>query len=171
MEITIRQCSLDDLKALQALSIETFNETFKDQNSPEVMQDYLDNAFSDDKLEQELSRTGSAFFFAMAVGEPAGYLKLNIDKAQSEDTGADTLEIERIYLSSRYHRNGLGKHLINHALANAAQHNKTRVWLGVWEKNKPAIGFYQKMGFVQTGTHIFQMGDEAQTDLIMEKLL
>lgn len=68
MEITIRQCSLDDLKALQALSIETFNETFKDQNSPEVMQDYLDNAFSDDKLEQELSRTGSAFFLPWQMG-------------------------------------------------------------------------------------------------------
>lgn len=80
----------------------------------------------------------------MADGEPAGYLKLNIDEAQSEDTGADTLEIERIYLSSRYHRNGLGKHLINHALANAAQHNKTRVWLGVWEKNKPAIRILSK---------------------------
>lgn len=64
MEITIRQCSLADLKELQALSIETFNDTFKDQNSPEVMQDYLEKAFSDGKLEEELTRTGSEFFLS-----------------------------------------------------------------------------------------------------------
>lgn len=171
MNITIKQCTMDDLKELQALSIETFDETFKDQNSPEVMKDYLDKAFSAEKLEQELTRPGSEFFFAMVNGEPAGYLKLNIDEAQSEAMGADTLEIERIYISSRYHGMGLGKNLIIHALNNAVTHNKTRIWLGVWEKNGPAIGFYQKMGFVQTGTHIFQMGDEAQTDFIMEKSL
>lgn len=62
MNITIKKCILDDLHLLQALSIETFEETFKDQNSPEVMKDYLDKAFSVEKLEQELMRPGSAFF-------------------------------------------------------------------------------------------------------------
>ncbi|MDF9839389.1 MULTISPECIES: GNAT family N-acetyltransferase [unclassified Paenibacillus] len=171
MNITIKQCALDDLKELQALSIETFDTTFKDQNSEEVMKDYLDKAFSAEKLEQELTRAGSEFFFAMVNGVPAGYLKLNIDDAQSEAMGKDALEIERIYVSSRHHGKGLGKHLINCALNNAVKHSKTRIWLGVWEKNGPAIGFYQKMGFVQTGTHVFQMGDEAQTDFIMEKVL
>ncbi|WP_039790739.1 GNAT family acetyltransferase, partial [Paenibacillus riograndensis] len=39
--------------------------------------------------------------------------------------------------------------------------------LGVWEKNENAIAFYKKMGFVQTGSHSFYMGDEEQIDIIM----
>ena len=35
------------------------------------------------------------------------------------------------------------------------EHNKKKIWLGVWEKNENAIAFYKKMGFVQTGVHSF----------------
>ncbi|MCY8280065.1 GNAT family N-acetyltransferase, partial [Bacillus inaquosorum] len=34
MTINIKKCSQEDLKILQEISIETFNDTFKDQNSP-----------------------------------------------------------------------------------------------------------------------------------------
>ena len=49
--------------------------------------------------------------------------------------------------------------------------NKKKIWLGVWEKNKNAIAFYKKQGFVQIGSHSFYMGDEEQIDLIMVKTL
>ncbi|TWD98619.1 hypothetical protein FB550_109128 [Neobacillus bataviensis] len=34
MTINIKQCNLEDLRKLQEISYETFNETFKGQNSP-----------------------------------------------------------------------------------------------------------------------------------------
>lgn len=45
MAINIKQCSLIDLHILQEISYETFNETFKDQNSLENMTAYLERAF------------------------------------------------------------------------------------------------------------------------------
>jgi ribosomal protein S18 acetylase RimI-like enzyme len=42
------------------------------------------------------------------------------------------------------------------------------VWLGVWEKNEKAIQFYKKWGFVQFDKHLFQLGDDAQTDIMMK---
>ncbi len=51
------------------------------------------------------------------------------------------------------------------------ENDKKKVWLGVWEKNENAIAFYNKMGFVRTGTHSFIMGDEEQKDYIMTKTL
>ena len=53
----------------------------------------------------------------------------------------------------------------------AKQNKKKYVWLGVWEKNVNAIAFYEKMGFKQAGQHLFQIGNELQSDLIMKKIV
>ncbi|MNP85615.1 Protease synthase and sporulation negative regulatory protein PAI 1 [compost metagenome] len=57
------------------------------------------------------------------------------------------------------------------ALELASRENKTKIWLGVWEKNENAKEFYGKQGFVRTGAHPFFMGDDEQTDYIMTKVL
>ncbi|MCY7763643.1 GNAT family N-acetyltransferase [Bacillus spizizenii] len=171
MTINIQKCSSEDLKILQELSIETFNDTFKDQNSPENMKAYLESAFNAKQLEKELSNTSSQFFFVYFHHEVAGYLKVNTDDAQSEEMGKESLEIERIYIKNKFQKHGLGKHQLNKAMEIALERNKKKVWLGVWEKNENAIAFYKKMGFVQIGAHSFYMGDEEQTDLIMAKTL
>ena len=101
----------------------------------------------------------------------AGYLKVNISHAQSEEMGNEALEVERIYIKNTYQKHGLGKRLIHKAIEIAMELNKKNIWLGVWEKNVNAIAFYEKMGFVKTGTHSFYMGDEEQTDYIMLKTL
>ena len=171
MSIHIKQCNLEDLQTLQEISCETFNETFKDQNSPENMSAYLEKAFNLKQLEQELSNKSSQFFFVYFQNELAGYLKVNTNDAQSEEMGKDSLEIERIYIKNNFQKHGLGKYLLNKAVEVALERNKKRIWLGVWEKNENAITFYKKLGFVQTGAHSFYMGDEEQTDYIMTKSL
>ncbi|MFT4413297.1 GNAT family N-acetyltransferase [Fredinandcohnia humi] len=171
MNIDIKQCNLEDLLILQEISYETFNETFKDQNSPENMNAYLERAFNLKQLEKELSNLSSQFYFVYFNNEVAGYLKVNTNDAQSEKMGDASLEIERIYIKRKYQKHGIGKYLVNKALEIAMERNKKKIWLGVWEKNENAIDFYKKMGFVQTGAHSFYMGDEEQTDYIMTKTL
>ena len=171
MTVNIKRCTLEDLHKLQDICYETFNETFKDQNSPENMKAYLEMAFNLKQLEKELSNSSSQFFFVYFNNEAAGYLKVNINEAQSEKMGDESLEIERIYIKSKFQKHGLGKYLFNKALEIAQELNKKKIWLGVWEKNENAIAFYKKMGFVQTGAHSFYMGDEEQTDFIMTKTL
>ncbi|AIQ58439.1 GNAT family N-acetyltransferase [Paenibacillus borealis] len=171
MSIFIKKCLEDDLSLLQEISVETFKETFEHQNSAEVMQAYVDKAFNKEQLKKELSTASSEFYFIYSKAEIAGYLKVNMNAAQSESMGNDSLEIERIYLRRAFHKQGLGKYLINKAIDIAVEQNKEKVWLGVWERNGSAIAFYAKMGFAQTGTHSFYMGDEEQTDYIMTKTL
>jgi diamine N-acetyltransferase len=171
MNINIKPCTTEDLYTLQEISYETFNETFKDQNSPESMNAYLEKAFNVKQLEKELSNISSQFFFVYFNNEVAGYLKVNTQDAQSENMGEDSLEIERIYIGSKFQKLGLGKYLINKAIEIAVEQGKTKIWLGVWEKNENALAFYKKIGFVQAGTHSFYMGDEEQIDFIMIKSL
>ena len=171
MIITIKKCTLEDLPNLQEISYETFDETFKHQNSPENMKAYLERAFDFKQLEKELLTTASQFFFVYVNNELAGYLKVNTQDAQSEEMGDESLEIERIYIKSKFQKHGLGKYLLRKALEIAEENKKKKIWLGVWEKNENAIAFYEKMGFVQTGAHSFYMGDEEQVDFIMVKTL
>ncbi|RAS78938.1 GNAT family N-acetyltransferase [Priestia endophytica] len=171
MTINLKKCTLEDLRKLQEISYETFNETFKHQNSPENMKAYLEKAFNLEQVEKELSNTSSHFFFVYVNNEIAGYLKVNTDDAQSEEMGDESLEIERIYIKNNFQKHGIGKYLFNKAIDMAMEHNKKKIWLGVWEKNENALAFYKKMGFVQTGVHSFYMGDEEQVDFIMVKTL
>jgi diamine N-acetyltransferase len=171
MTISITKCTHEDVHILQKISYETFNETFKHQNSSENMNAYLEKAFNVSQLEKELANGFSQFFFIYIHNDVAGYLKVNTDDAQTENVGNESLEIERIYIKSQFQKLGLGKYLLNKAQDIAMEHGKKNIWLGVWEKNENAIAFYKKLGFVQTGAHSFYMGDEEQTDLIMTKTL
>ncbi|NIK75303.1 ribosomal protein S18 acetylase RimI-like enzyme [Paenibacillus castaneae] len=171
MTINIKKCTFEDLGLLQEISVETFNETFKNQNSPGNMKAYLERAFNLKQLEQELPNISSQFFFVYFNNEVAGYLKVNTNDAQTEGMGNESLEIERIYIRNKFQKHGLGKYLLNQAIKIAIELNKKKIWLGVWEKNENAIVFYKKMGFVQTGAHSFYMGDEEQVDFIMTKTL
>ncbi|WP_202707720.1 GNAT family N-acetyltransferase [Sporosalibacterium faouarense] len=171
MAINIKKCTIEDVHKLKEISYETFNETFKDQNSPENINAYLERSFNLKQLEKELSNNYSKFFFIYFNDELAGYLKVNINDAQTEEMGDELLEVERIYIKNRFQKHGLGKYLLNKALEIAKKLDKKKIWLGVWEENENAIAFYKKMGFVQTDAHSFYMGDEEQTDYIMIKKL
>ncbi|MFD1414871.1 GNAT family N-acetyltransferase [Oceanobacillus jeddahense] len=171
MTIKIKACSQDDLQVLQEISIETFTDAFKDQNTPENMEAYLSSAYTLDKLQKEMTRDHSTFFFVYDNDQLAGYMKVNTDDAQSEEDGEDTLEIERIYIRSGFQRKGLGKYLVDQAIEIAKDKKKRKIWLGVWEHNEQALLFYRKNGFVQTGSHSFFMGEDEQTDYIMTKTL
>ena len=81
------------------------------------------------------------------------------------------MEIERIYVSSSYYGEGVGQLLFEKALQIARDNAKNCIWLGVWEHNPRAIRFYEKNGFTPFDQHIFKLGDEEQTDILMKRIL
>ncbi|MVN89986.1 GNAT family N-acetyltransferase [Mucilaginibacter aquatilis] len=170
-DIDIRKADFKNLKALQALSRETFIETFAESNSDENMAQYVEASFNEDKLTNELHNKGSQFYIAWDENVAVGYLKLNTGLAQTEEQDTNALEIERIYVKSAYLGKKVGQLLLNKALDTAVQQANTYVWLGVWEKNLRAIRFYEKNGFEAFDKHIFKMGDDEQTDIMMRKEL
>ncbi len=171
MTAAIRIATIEDLQALREIGIETFVDTFAAQNKPENMRIYLDKAFDEQRLAQEVNRRGSTFYLLEEAGEPAGFLKLNVGDAQSEPMGDEALEIERIYIRRAFKRRGFGRKLIELAREVAEAQGKSKLWLGVWEKNADAAAFYERLGFARAGEHSFFMGDEEQTDWILVRPL
>lgn len=167
----IKKVTLSDVDSLQRISIKTFSDTFEKDNSPEDMQNYLSTAYSLSKLSNELENPNSQFYFIYCEDTIAGYLKLNIADAQTENIDTEGLEIERIYIDTLYKRKGLGNKLLEKSISIASSLNKKSIWLGVWEHNAPAITFYNTMGFRKVGQHSFFMGEDEQIDFIMKKEL
>ncbi|GAA0309540.1 ribosomal protein S18 acetylase RimI-like enzyme [Gracilibacillus halotolerans] len=172
MSTKIKKCTLDDLEQLQNIAIETYNETYSHLNTPENMHDYLEKAFSTSQLKNELDNELSTFFLLLENNVIAGYLKINVDDAQTQHVSKENaLEIERIYVKSNFQDKGLGRILLNKGIEFAREQNKENVWLGVWNKNKTAIDFHRNMGFEVEGEYSVFVGDEEHVNYIMVKKL
>jgi ribosomal protein S18 acetylase RimI-like enzyme len=165
--ITIKKVSLSDLEPLQSICKKTFVETFADLNTPENIENYLQQNFSVAQLSSEINNPNSDFYLAFSESEPIGYLKINFKDAQTEDITDNSLEIQRIYVAQAFHGKKMGQLLLDNVLTIAKQTAVDYIWLGVWEENHRAIQFYTKNGFEVFDKHIFILGDDEQTDLLM----
>ena len=166
--VHIHQIGLQNIEQLQAIGRKTFAETFAESNSADNMAKYLEEAYAHDKLSAELKDPNSLFYFAINENEVIGYLKINFGNAQTELKDNTALEIERIYVTKAYHGKKVGQLLYDKAIEVAKEKKVGYVWLGVWEENHRAIQFYTKNGFVAFDKHIFELGDDAQTDIMMK---
>ncbi|MCG8700109.1 MAG: GNAT family N-acetyltransferase [Bacteroidales bacterium] len=166
--IQIKKITTNDIHQLQKISRQTFYETFVAENSKADMDKYLNENFSFDQLKTELLNEFSEFYFAMHENEVVGYLKINLGEAQNELKDCNSMEIERIYVSKEFHGKQAGQVLFEKALEISRRENVEFVWLGVWERNYRAQRFYEKNGFIKFDKHIFMLGDDVQTDIMMK---
>lgn len=168
--VLIKKLKPSDLESLRQISIQTFVDTFADQNTPENMDIYLNRSLSAEQLSSELRNPESEFYFAVLNNAIIGYLKINYGAAQSEPL-ENGLEIERIYVLKAYHGKKVAQQLYNKATSIALERKAIFIWLGVWEHNARAIAFYTKLGFEAFGEHPFVLGEDKQTDILMKRYL
>lgn len=166
-DIQITKTTIGDLAQLQQIGKQTFSETFASSNTEENMKKYLEEGFSLQKLSADLQNPNYEFYFATLNQAVIGYLKLNFGQAQTELKDDKALEIERIYVLQEFQGKKIGQLLYNQAVQIAKNKNVAFIWLGVWEKNHRAIQFYTKNGFVEFDQHIFVLGNDKQTDIMM----
>ncbi len=166
--IKIKKVTLNEIGPLQKIGKQTFYETFSAGNTEENMTKYIEDGFSIEKLTSELYNKNTELYFATFDNDVIGYLKLNFGQSQTELKDENALEIERIYVLKEFHGKKIGQLLYEKALQIAKQKNADYVWLGVWEENPRAINFYKKNGFVEFDRHIFKLGNDEQTDIMMK---
>jgi len=167
----IQRATEADLEELQSISMRTFCQAFERFNKAEDMELYLTNCLSIEQLHTEMNTPGSEFYLGRMGNEAVGYLKLNHHNSKHDALDTKGLEIERIYVEEAYLGKGIGPALFTFVRELAEQGNATHIWLGVWEHNSRAIRFYEKLAFIPFGTHVFMLGNDTQTDILMRKEL
>ena len=173
MEIVIKRIELKDATALSEISRKTFSDTFKDTCTPADMVFFLDENYNIAQVESELNNGEDLYYFAIADGQIAGYLRFMEDYTYfSLMKQWKALELKRLYILEEFQGRGVAQKLMDFFLAYATEYNFKAVWLGVWEDNFRAQKFYGKYGFADSGhTHDFPIGNTPQTDKWFWKFL
>ena len=152
------------------VAIPVFTTTFAHTCSKADMEEYITSNFTFDKMLAELNNPNKRFILALAPsGECAGFAHLTIGSTEpclSHIPTSDMVELQRIYVGLAHHGSGLGKLLMDSAISIGQKEGFEWVWLGVYEENKRAKRFYEKLGFEMVGTHEFWLGSDRQIDEI-----
>ena len=167
--IEIRHGTPADADLLYRLGLETFSETFSSDNTPADMAIYLSQAFGPEIQVAELSDPASSFLIAEVQAEAVGYARLLAGVPPPEIGGAKPIEVVRLYSRSAWIGRGVGAALMRACLSEARTLGGDTIWLGVWERNTRAIAFYEKFGFRKVGAHEFLLGNDVQTDWLMQR--
>ncbi len=171
--ITIRQANIADSERLTELAYKTYWDTFHShpKNDPKDFAAYMKVAFSHEQIHSELSDKNAIFILAEIENKTIGYAKLELFKTIRPIRAKKPIEINRIYSIQEFIGKGIGQKLMDECITMAQKLCCDIIWLGVWEHNPRAIRFYERNGFREVGSHLFQMGSDQQTDLIMSKSL
>ncbi|MFM9840257.1 MAG: GNAT family N-acetyltransferase [Cyclobacteriaceae bacterium] len=176
-EITIRLSTLEDTALMRDLAIKSYLDTFAESNTPEDMAAFLKDSYSLEKMQKEFYEPGAVLYLAYRnewghepLGDNmVGFLRLRINEEAADKLGNNSIELHRLYVHPDCKGMGVGKKLLEAALFYSEQHKFDWIWLGVWEKNFNAQKIYAKWGFEKFGEHVFQMGDDAQTDWLLKR--
>jgi len=164
----IRKATLEDIETLIKVGSQAFVETFAEHNTEADMQAYLSTKFTQEQLNGEFNEPNATFFIAEYDSQAAGYAKLRTVEEPAQLVGKKHLELERLYVLKAFHNKKIGKELMETCITLAKQNDFEVLWLGVWEHNLKALEFYHKWGFERFDEHIFQLGEDKQTDYLMK---
>lgn len=164
--IPVRRAALEEAGALALVGAATFLESYAlSLPGPDIVR-HCRKAHHPEVYARWLEDPSCAMWVAVAGEETAvGFAVLT----PSDLPGRlpDDLELRRIYLLSRFQGQGAGRALLETAAKEAAARGARRLTLGMYGENLPALAFYRRMGFAQTGTRDFQVGDKLCSDLVL----
>ena len=169
MSITYRTAERADAATLDCLFDKVFCDTFAHLYRPEDLSAFL-SSFGISDWEEQLDDPAFACLLAEVDGEPAGYVKLGPLKLLVETNG-QALLLDQLYVLKAHHGAGIAQHLMDWAIEEASRRGATRIYLTVFVDNHRARRFYDRYGFEAVGRYDFMVGNQADEDIIMRKML
>jgi len=143
----IRRASPEDIPVIRAMADVCFRDTYRTILSPEQMEYMMDWMYSEQSLQRQMNRDGHVYFLAEMEGTPCAYF--SVQPLGLQDDGDYLFEFQKMYLLPDYKGRGIGRYLVEHVfqfVREAAGGWPCRIELHV-NRNNPAAGFHQRMGF------------------------
>lgn len=116
---------------------------------PEVFQMPEEGAWGDEYVSEVLASREIAVFLAEVEGEAVGFVQVMVKGAHpwAGFIPKMTVSIDAMYVRDGYAGRGIGKALMEQAERRAVERGAEYVELSVWEANRDAVGFYERVGF------------------------
>jgi ribosomal protein S18 acetylase RimI-like enzyme len=167
----IRHATPRDARELAHLGERTFREAFGPKNTAENMDLHTRERYGEAIQAGEIADPQLTTLVCEANGALIGFTQLRWEAAPPCVMAQRPGEIQRLYVSSEWHGQGIAQQLMEAALGMMQARGCDAAWLGVWEENPRAIAFYRKYGFAEVGELPFALGDDDQRDLVMARRL
>ena len=176
-QFTVRPAEEADAAAIASIGARVFAASFGHSVEDENMAAFVDQTYRPEPVLRNIRDPKQSILVAESTalatkGEVAGFGILIRDTTEPCLVSYPThVELQRLYVDSKYQGCGIGKALIL-ALENIArQEGYAVIWLGVWEGNPDAIRLYTGCGYKKIGEHGFQMGQRVDNDWVVMKYL
>lgn len=172
--IHIRRALEDDALELAMLAERTFRTAFAGSNTAANMQLHCAATYGAALQLAEICDPRLETWIAVDADTDAGlvaYAQLRLDATSPMISSVRPIEIQRFYVDALHHGAGLAHQLMAHAVDRATALRCSLLWLGVWERNPRALAFYRKWHFNVVGEHTFNVGNDPQRDLIMQRAM
>jgi diamine N-acetyltransferase len=164
--VNVRPVEARDLPALSVLAARTWADAFGHSVSPEEQAAELGQTRSEPYFRAAMEE--DTILVAEIDGDLVGYVQFgDVDIPEVEIEPGDQ-ELRRVYVETRLQGRGIGRALMQSALADPRLAHAPRVFLQVWERNTGAVALYESLGFHVVGRTRFTIGGgEVVEDLVM----
>ncbi len=170
-ELILRTVTPADIPALSRLGIDSFVATFGHMYSAKDLAYFLEEAHSAQALAGELANPARLYCLAEIDGALAGYCKLGLTCGFPDHArGQNVLELKQLYTAAGMTGMGIGKALMDWAMAEFAARGADEVQLSVWSGNDGAQKFYARYGFEKVADITFRVGEQLDDEFLFARL-
>lgn len=151
MLFNIRACRPDDLETLRQLTVTAFEGVTLEQNVEQALGILAGHDWKWRKarhVDDDAATTSGSIFVAECDGTIAGYISTRIDQASGKG------RIPNLVVASAFRGQGLGRRLIEHALAHFRSVGLEWVAIETMEQNEVGNHLYRSIGFQEVARQI-----------------
>jgi ribosomal protein S18 acetylase RimI-like enzyme len=156
-----------DAAALAAAGSRLFVQAYGRYSRADDVAVHVQRYFGQETVTGELQKLNVSYTIAYDADNIAGFLKYRCGPAPDAVPAAEALEVQQLYVDTEMQRKGVGRMLMDRAVAAARRQGHKGVWLSVWQDADWATGFYEAYGFQSVGTAEFWLGQSKFMDYLM----
>ena len=165
--IRLVDASVTDAEALAAAGERLFVQAYGKFSRPDDIQLHVEQYFGRENVLAELQKQGVSYTIAYDDDAIAGFMKISRGPTPDSIPAAEAIEVQQLYVDANRQRKGVGRSLMDRAVATARQEGHAGLWLSVWQDADWATGFYEAYGFRRAGTAEFRLGKSLFADHLM----
>lgn len=171
---TIRTAAPSDAEALADLAWRTFHEAFVEDFAVAYPADDLATfraqVYTPATFLARIEHPASHAWLAETdEGEPLGYATVGPSALPHPDARPGDGELKQLYVSREAYGRGVGRALLDTALAWLERDGPRQLWIGVWSGNHRAQAIYAARGFEKVGEYQFPVGRWMDREFILRR--
>lgn len=166
-EVRLVAASGADVDALSEAGARLFVQAYGSYSPADDLAAHVREYFGRDSVAAELQKPDVGYTMARDGDAIAGFVKTRRGAAPDTIPASNAIEVQQLYVEAAWHRKGVGRALMDNAVAVARERGCAGLWLSVWQRADWAIAFYEAYGFRRAGTAEFWLGRTHFEDHLM----